>query len=131
VAAVALGADLYERHFVLAGDDGAIDRPVSSTPEELAAIVVAMHHTRVALGDGIKACRPSERPNRMPSRRGLYVARPLPAGHVLAAADLVALRPSHGLEPRALADLVGVPLSRAVAAGEALAGADLAIGDVA
>jgi len=36
VAAVALGADIYERHFVLGDDEDAIDRPVSSTPEEMA-----------------------------------------------------------------------------------------------
>ena len=49
VAAVALGATVYERHLVLAGDTAAIDAPVSSTPDELKAIVQAMEHTRLAL----------------------------------------------------------------------------------
>jgi sialic acid synthase SpsE len=125
VAAVALGADLYERHFVLADDMTAIDRPVSSTPEEFAAIVDAMRQTRAALGDGIKTCRPSEQPNRVPSRRGLYAARPLTAGHVVRAGDLVALRPASAVDPRWSRDLVGTTLRRAMGEGDAFEEADL------
>ena len=127
VAAVALGADLYERHFVLGDDPDAIDRPVSSTPEEFAAIVEAMRQSRAALGDGVKACRPSEQPNRLPSRRGLYAARPLPAGHVVRADDLVALRPASALEPRWSRDLVGLTLRRAMVEGDAFEEADLPV----
>src|SRR5688572_19944890 len=42
IAAVALGASIYERHLVLDDDTEAIDRAVSSTPEELGAIVHAV-----------------------------------------------------------------------------------------
>jgi sialic acid synthase SpsE len=129
VAAVALGADLYERHFVLGDDQEAIDRPVSSTPEEFAAIVEAMRQTRTALGDGIKACRPSEQPNRLPSRRGLYAARPLPAGHVVRAGDFVALRPASALSPQCARDLVGLTLRRSMTEGAAFEEADLPVGE--
>ena len=131
VAAVALGADLYERHFVLADDQDAIDRPVSSTPEEFAAIVDAMRQTRAALGDGVKACRPSEQPNRIPSRRGLYAARPLRAGHVVRAGDFVALRPASALPPQWSRDLVGQTLRRAMVEGDAFEQADLPVGTTA
>jgi sialic acid synthase SpsE len=131
VAAVALGADLYERHFVLGGDKDAIDGPVSSTPEEFAAIVEAMKQTRAALGDGVKTCRPSEQANRLPSRRGLYAARPLPAGHLLRPGDVVALRPASAVAPRWSPELVGMPLPRSLAEGEALDEADLPVGDLA
>ena len=131
VAAVALGADLYERHFVLADDRDAIDLAVSSTPADFAAIVGAMRDTRAALGDGVKSCRPSEEPNRLASRRGLYAVRPLAAGHVVRAGDFVALRPGDGLAPRYARDLVGVRLERRLAQGEAFAEADLAVGELA
>jgi len=131
VAAVALGADLYERHFVLGDDEAAIDRPVSSTPEEFAAIVEAMRQTRAALGDGVKACRPSEEPNRLPSRRGLYAARPMPAGHIVRAGDFVALRPASALDPRWSRDLEGLTLRRRLAEGEAFTEADLPVGEIA
>jgi sialic acid synthase SpsE len=119
IAAVTLGATIYERHFVLAGDDQALDRAVSSTPTEFAAIVAAMDETRLALGDGVKACRPAELANRAASRRGLYAARPLAAGETLAAADIAVLRPSTALAPGDIGRLVGLPLARPVAAGEA------------
>jgi sialic acid synthase SpsE len=131
VAAVALGADLYERHFVLADDRDAIDLAVSSTPDDFAVIVGAMRDTRAALGDGVKSCRPSEAPNQLPSRRGLYAVRPLAAGHVVRAEDFVALRPGHGLAPSYARDLVGVRLERGMAEGEAFGAADLAGGELA
>ena len=107
VAAVALGACIYERHLVLDADEDAIDRAVSSTPTELKAIVAAMGQTRAALGDGIKRCQPAERPNVVPSRRGLYAARTLAAGHRFTAADIAALRPASDLAPDKLEMLVG------------------------
>jgi sialic acid synthase SpsE len=131
IAAVTLGADIYERHFVLADDHDAIDRPVSSTPEEFAAIVDAMRQTRAALGDGAKVCRPSEEPNRVPSRRGLYAVRALRAGTVVRPGDFVALRPASGLGPQLAGTLVGQMLQRSLAEGEALDEADLLVGDLA
>jgi len=131
VAAVALGADLYERHVVLADDFDAIDRPVSSTPEEFAAIVQAMRETRAALGDGVKRCRPSERPNMLPSRRGLYATRPLAAGYTVRPGDVVALRPASALAPGSSGDLVGVTLRRNLDEGDAFEEADLPVGDLA
>lgn len=134
IAAVALGARVYERHFVLDGDDAAIDRAVSSTPAEFAAIVAAMHETLAALGDGIKSCRPSERPNRAPSRRGLYAARTLAPGEVVSAGDIAVLRPVSALNPADAACLAGTRLARGLAAGEAFRATDLAVaavGDVA
>ncbi|HEY6507482.1 MAG TPA: N-acetylneuraminate synthase family protein [Vicinamibacterales bacterium] len=119
IAAVALGARVYERHFVLAGDDTAVDRAVSSTPDELATIVTAMETTRVALGDGRKTCRPAERANRRASRRGLYAARALAAGDVVTPGDIAVLRPSTALSPSDVHLLVGQVLAKPVAAGEA------------
>jgi N,N'-diacetyllegionaminate synthase len=130
LAAVALGASVYERHFILDGDDGALDRAVSSTPHEFAAIVAAMEETRLALGDGVKACRPAERDNRDASRRGLYAARPLARGHRLTAGDIAVLRPSSALAPGDVGRLVGAALTRPVAAGEAFHEVDAAVASV-
>jgi sialic acid synthase SpsE len=128
VAAVALGACIYERHLVLESDEDAIDRAVSSTPSELKEIVVALGQTRAALGDGIKRCQAAERPNTRPSRRGLYAARTLAAGQRLTAADIAVLRPASGLAPDQLETLVGSVLARPVASGEPFVPADLGSG---
>jgi len=117
IAAVALGACIYERHLVLDDDVDAIDRPVSSTPGELGAIVRAMAQTRVALGDGRKVPQPTERPNIVPSRRGLYARRSLQAGSRVEEGDLVALRPASDFSPADLSALLGSTLHCDVPAG--------------
>jgi sialic acid synthase SpsE len=114
---VALGASLYERHLVLDDDMTAIDRPVSSTPSELGAIIRAMAQTRLALGDGRKVPQAAERPNVVPSRRGLYANRTLQAGTRVEAGDLVALRPASDFSPADLSALLGTTLHADVPAG--------------
>jgi sialic acid synthase SpsE len=114
---IALGASLYERHFVLAGDGDAIDAAVSSTPAALAAIVAVAAETQAALGHGNIVCGPAEAPNLLPSRRALHATRALAAGDVVTEADVVAVRPGVGLPPGRLAELLGTRLARTIGAG--------------
>ena len=127
VAAVALGACIYERHFMVADAPEAIDAAVSSTPDQFAAIVAAMEQARAALGDGRKRCLPAEAPNVVPSRRGLYATRRLRAGEAVTAADVIALRPATSLAPADLRHLLGVVLERDVAAGDPFHAEDLSV----
>lgn len=122
IAAVALGACIYERHLMLAGDaaNDAIDAAVSSTPEGFAAIVAAMERTRRALGDGRKRCQPAEADNKPLSRRGLYARRALRAGERIAASDLIALRPAASFAPPDLPRLLESTLLHDVPAGAPL-----------
>lgn len=118
--AVALGASVYERHFMLDGDTDAIDGPVSSTPEGFAAIVAVAARATDALGTGEKRCEPAEAPNRVPSRRALYARRGLPVGTVVAEADLIALRPGDGIPANRIDDVVGCRVISDVPAGAAI-----------
>ena len=127
VAAVALGACLYERHLVLDDDRDAIDRAVSSTPGELAQLIQAMEETRMALGDGRKIPQPAELPNAGPSRRGLYAARALAAGSRIGRGDVAVLRPATALPPSQLPFVVGSVARRDIAAGAAFETGDLAM----
>lgn len=124
IAAVALGGSIYERHLMLEGDP-AIDAAVSSTPAEFRAIVSAMEHTRLALGDGRKRCLPVEEPNLIPSRRGLYARRAMRAGERVTDADVVALRPATEIAPSHLRRLIGSTLLRHVPAGAAFEAQDI------
>jgi sialic acid synthase SpsE len=128
VAAVALGATLYERHLVLPGDETAIDAVVSSTPDELKAIVQAMEHARIALGSGAKLCQPAEAVNVTASRRGLYAARSLRAGTRVSRGDVIALRPATRVAPFDIDALVGATLQRDIEAGQPFEPADLQVG---
>lgn len=125
VAAVALGASVYERHLVMPDDTDAIDAAVSSTPSELKAIIQAMEHVRVALGTGAKLCQPEEAVNVTASRRGLYTTRTLRAGTVISRADVIALRPATHVLPSEVDVLVGTTLTRDVPAGQPFEPSDL------
>jgi sialic acid synthase SpsE len=114
--AVALGASLYERHIVLDEGDGSVDAAVSSTPSGFAALIANAARAAGALGTGIKSSSPAEAASAA-SRRGLYAAHDLPAGHVVSERDVIALRPASDLPPDALSTLIGLRLPRAVAAG--------------
>jgi sialic acid synthase SpsE len=124
--AVACGASIYERHFVLDGDSNAIDAPVSSTAHQFAAIVSDAGRARTCLGDGLKTCMPAEARNVVPSRRSLYTRIALAAGTVIEPWHLVALRPGNGIDANELSHLVGCRVDRDLPAGTAIALSHLA-----
>lgn len=118
--AVGLGASIYERHIVLPDDAEAIDRAVSSTPAELAAAIGAGRRAWSALGSGRKDCLAAEAVNAVASRRSLCARRGLPAGHLLGADDLVALRPATGVPPAMLSAVLGRRLRQDITVGQPL-----------
>ena len=69
----------------------------------------------------------SEARNVVASRRSLCATRDLPAGTVLTAADLIALRPATGLPPAILSSVVGQRLAHALTQGESLLNEHLAV----
>ena len=115
--AIALGASIYERHFVLGEDDDAIDAPVSATPAQLHALVTEARRVAAVLGVEAKACAPAEETNRAGSRRGLYATRDLHPGDVVDEAAFIALRPARGVDARRWRQLVGARVLRPIAAG--------------
>lgn len=124
---LAQGGTLYERHVCLPGTD-AIDAPVSSTPEELGALVRRLERAHAALGDGYRAPRRAEEPNITPSRRGLYARRHIRAGARIEESDVVALRPAVGLGAEYARALVGCIATRDIPAGGSFQPADLGTG---
>jgi N,N'-diacetyllegionaminate synthase len=120
LAAVAAGAKLLEKHFTLDRGLPGPDHLASLEPSELTALVRAVREVEAALGDGVKWPASSELQNAAAVRRSLHASRPLPAGHVLQAADLVALRPGTGLSPTLRDRLVGRKLLVGVERGEML-----------
>jgi N-acetylneuraminate synthase/sialic acid synthase len=83
-----LGARVFEKHFTLNRAWKGTDQAFSLEPAGLKRVVRDLHRTVEALGDGRKVPYASEtKPlNKMVKR--LVAARDLPAGHVLAEADI-------------------------------------------
>jgi N,N'-diacetyllegionaminate synthase len=125
IAAVAMGAELLEKHFTLERGLPGPDHKASLEPGELHALVRGIRDVEAARGTGEKRPTASESAVALVARRSLYYRADLPAGHVLSRADLQALRPGDGVSPAKVNELVGRPLTKAV-----LAGARLVLSDV-
>ena len=119
VAAVALGSAVIEKHVTLRRADGGVDAAFSLEPEELRALVVESAQARQALGQVRYGPTEPERPS-LQFRRSLYVVADLPAGAVLTAGDVRAIRPGLGLPPRHLETVLGRRVSGAVKRGTPL-----------
>lgn len=122
--AVALGASVYERHFMMSGDTG-VDGAVSSTPQQFADFIAVAARTRLALGHGRRECLPAEAINLTASRRALHTTRALMPGQRIEREDITILRPSRGLSPALCDQLVGTIVTRPIAAGAPFLGHDL------
>ena len=116
-----LGARVIEKHFTWSHTAKGTDHAFSLMPEGMRKLVRDLRRVPVAVGDGVKRPLASEAKPLQKMGKQLVAARPLPAGHVLAAGDLVAKSPADGgLPPSALDELLGRTLARALAEDEAV-----------
>lgn len=107
VAAVALGAEVIEKHFTMSRELQGPDHAASLTPGELKAMVAAIRHTEQAMGDGRKSPSRSERRNINVARRSIVAARPISKGEKFTDENLAAKRPGGGISPMQWDEVVG------------------------
>jgi N,N'-diacetyllegionaminate synthase len=125
--AVALGARIVEKHFTLEGIESDFrDHELSLTPPQMAELARRIRSAEEMLGTPGKELLDVERGVADAVRRSIAAGRDLPAGHVVAEADLAWLRPGGGVAPGREWTLVGRTLRRPVRQGERITHADLA-----
>lgn len=105
VAAVAMGAEIIEKHFTLDKEMDGPDHKASLNPEELKQMVVAIRHIEQALGDGIKQPNESEKQISEVVLKRIVAATPIKEGEVLSADNMTVKRSTVGLKA-SLWDLV-------------------------
>jgi N-acetylneuraminate synthase len=120
IAAVALGAEVIEKHFTVDRSLPGPDHAASLEPDELEQMVTAIRHVEVALGDGIKRPAQCELPNISVARKSVVASRSLIAGQRLTAEDLDIKRPGNGIAPRLKPMLIGRTLSAGLEKDEVL-----------
>ncbi|WP_298862302.1 N-acetylneuraminate synthase family protein [uncultured Microbacterium sp.] len=118
MVAAALGARLFEKHFTLDRTMEGPDHQASLEPSALTDYVDGLRAVPLMLGDGVKRRMPAEEVNATLVRRSWHAARPLAAGHVITADDLIALRPEAGVSP--YIDLVGATVTTSISGGSAI-----------
>ncbi len=112
IAAVALGAAMIEKHFVLSKADKTVDSFFSLTAREFTHMVEAVREVEDALGE----VHYEEEPNR--NRRALFAVKEIESGEILSQNSVRSLRPGGGIEPRFLKELVGRKSRRKISLGE-------------
>jgi N-acetylneuraminate synthase len=112
VAAVALGAQVIEKHFTLDRSQPGPDHSASLEPKELREMVASVRRIELALGDGRKRPTASELPNRAVARKSVVAISPIQKGELFSCQNLAARRPGTGLPPIYLEALIGQSATR-------------------
>lgn len=108
IAAVALGAEVIEKHFTLDKNLLGPDHKCSLNPEELKSMVLSIRNTEAAIsGDGVKEPSKSEMKNIDIARKSLHLKEDLQQGDILSATDLISLRPGNGISPMQIEKIIG------------------------
>jgi N,N'-diacetyllegionaminate synthase len=115
IAAVALGAQVIEKHFTLDRRMEGPDHAASLEPADLKAMVQGIRNIEKALGSPEKKPSPSETPNIAIARKSIHLVADLQQGVVLKASDLIMLRPGNGISPMDMDQVIGKTLKQALA----------------
>ena len=105
IAAVALGAKVIEKHFILDRKLGGPDAAFSIEPHELKAMVVAIRETEKAIGSVSYNLSEKMKKNRV-FARSLFIVEDIAEGEPLTANNIRSIRPGYGLHPKHLEEIL-------------------------
>lgn len=112
IAAVAMGAQIIEKHFTLDKTMEGPDHRASLDPAELRAMVSAIRNIEKAVGSSEKRVSPSERANIEVARKSIVAARDIAAGEIFTEENITVKRPGNGLSPMLWDDVIGQRAAR-------------------
>ena len=124
IAAVALGATMVEKHFILDRSIGGPDAAFSMQHDEFAAMVQSIRNVEKALGTVAYKTDPSAIKGREFSR-SLYVAEDMKAGDLITEQNVRSVRPGYSLAPKYLPAIIGKRINVDKKVGERLALSDI------
>lgn len=117
IAAVALGATMVEKHFILDRSIGGPDAAFSMQQDEFAAMVQSIRNVEKALGTVAYKTDPSAIKGREFSR-SLYVAEDMKTGDIITEQNVRSVRPGYGLAPKFLPKILGKQVNRDLKKGD-------------
>ena len=106
VAAVAMGAQIMEKHFTLNRNMEGPDHKASLEPDELQTMVNMIRNVEKAIGSGMKKPSQREEETRVLIRRSLVVARDIRKGEIIDRQSIVIKRPGHGIAPEFMEQVI-------------------------
>jgi len=118
VAAVAIGAQIIEKHFTLDKNMPGPDHKASLEPAELIAMVKAIRNIEKAMGDASKEPSPSEMKNMAIARKSIIALKNIRKGDVLSEENITVKRPGTGISPMKWDEVIGTKAIRDFSADE-------------
>ena len=107
VAAVALGAEIIEKHFTLDKNMEGPDHKASLEPDELKQMVASIRNIEKAMGDGIKQPQESEKKNIEIARKSIVARCDIKKGEIFNEGNITTKRPGNGISPMRWDEIVG------------------------
>jgi N,N'-diacetyllegionaminate synthase len=107
IAAVAMGAEVIEKHFTLDRTMSGPDHQASLESAELKAMITGIRRVSLAMGNGIKKPSKSEMKNMAIARKSIVAARQIKAGETFSEDNICVKRPGDGLNPMRWDEMVG------------------------
>jgi pseudaminic acid synthase len=106
ICAVALGADVIEKHFTLSRKFKTADNFFSIEPQELKELVENIRIAEKAIGKAQYKLTEDEKKSRI-YRRSLFVVKDVKKGQVFSSENIKSIRPSGGLKPSCINTVLG------------------------
>ena len=125
IAAVALGAEIIEKHFTLDKTMEGPDHVASLEPDELKEMTRTIRNIERALGSGIKKPNKSEVKIQSIVKRKIVLAKDVEINHVLTENDLEYKRCENGIESKYYKNIIGKKVKRKIDADSPLMWEDI------
>ena len=119
IGAVALGAKIIEKHFVLDKDGNGLDKDFSLTPDEFKQMTNSVRTMEKAVGSSNILLSEKQEQARS-SGRSLFAIKDMAMGEVFTKENIKSLRPSLGLHPKNLTFILGKKATEKIEKGTPL-----------
>lgn len=112
IAAVAMGAEVIEKHFTLDRNLAGPDHKASLLPEELQQMVRSIRNVETSLGSGLKIPSQSESKNIYIARKSIVAKEDIKEGEIYTSQNITTKRPGNGISPMKWFEILGTTAKR-------------------
>ncbi len=123
LAAVAVGANLIEKHFTLSNELTGPDHRFALEPSELRLMIQKVREVEIALGSGEKIIHSVEAELRRFARRSIFAIKDIAEGEIFTRENIAILRCGNlppGLEPEHFEEILGKHAQHNISAEQAI-----------
>lgn len=108
--AVGLGVEWIEKHYTLDNTLPGFDHKYAMEPSQFANYVSSIRAVEVSLAPQDQKIGDAEAYTKQRARRGMYVSKSLPAGHILTDQDILIVRPENSIPASDIDVIIGMQL---------------------